>query len=199
MSSNSAGLRWPKLPPKVRLFKKSRSVVSARLVGLDFFLAAVIDRISSMSTEDKDTPINQKYGDVAIRTDGSDSPLSVQKLRLMLLEFLDASGHTGSHQRFGSSTSVLMHRLYGVRSGDLALSSNEREASNRAQEVNADVDRLRSGRETNRETRIMEQHIRLMSPEALAICVVIFSMVIGNFYQIMSIVDSSGTVNDDFA
>ena len=192
------GIKWPKLPPKVRLFKKSTSVVSARLVGLDVFLSAVIDRISSINADNE--IIGFKNNGREFRDDDIDSgPSSIQKLRLTLLDFLDAPGLAGSHHKLETSSAVLMHRLYGARHDGFALQSNEYETSIPTPDTLNDVTRLHSGRETNRETRIIEQHIRLMSPEALAICVVIFSMVIGNFYQIMSIVDSSGAPSNDYA
>jgi hypothetical protein len=100
---------WPKLPPKTFFFKRSKSVVALRLVGLDFFLSAVLDRMLRIETDGCGDAIGAHTTEqgIALR----------QNLRIAILEFLEVTDHVTTVAEEPLHRDILIRQLQGVDSG----------------------------------------------------------------------------------
>jgi hypothetical protein len=210
-------LMWPKLPPKT-LFKKSMSVVSVRLIGLDFFLSTVIDRVSRLQIEDFVTPsasasTSDSFSSLASVRSGQrrrsaanywrESLLGMnpitqaklrQQLRVALLEFLEVSKHHPHSVSSGAAhdprRTSFSHLGSGPRSPD---------ATAQASPIGAGPVDPRTGaaasHPSNRSSREPKSYyVSAFTFSVLALLVGIF---VGNFYTIMSVFGKSFLEDSD--
>jgi hypothetical protein len=198
---------WPKLPPKT-LFKKSMSVVSVRLIGLDFFLSTVIDRVSRLQVEDFGAPSAPlatvrsgqrrrsaaNYWRESLRGMNPMAQAKLrQELRLALLEFLEVSKHlppaastaTGDSRRTSSSFSHLSSAGSPRPPPNAPVQSSSPRVSLSAQ-PGAGAAASNPSRGSSPQPK--SYYVSAFTFSILALLVGIF---IGNFYTIMSVFGKS--------
>lgn len=95
ISATDGYVQWPRLPPKA-FFRKSKMILSQRFLGLELFVSAVITKVARAQADVNENRLNTQQNrgfERASVTYAKRSPLSkgsVSKLKLVLLEFLDA-------------------------------------------------------------------------------------------------------------
>lgn len=130
--------------------------------------------------------------DSAIRQSSSAMIPVSEQLRIALFNFLDVHNHVDA-----TSAVTIMQQLYGLDRGNALEIRTSDINSGRLEETlqsgSAQSNNLLS---SNATAEIMaridnDPNTKLLSPETIAFFVVIFSIVVGNFYHIVSIVDNS--------
>lgn len=183
------------------------SVVSVRLIGLDFFLSTVIDRVSRLQVEDFGPAIAEPLATVAsgqrrrsaanywresLRGMNSAQQGKLrQELRLALLDFLEVSKHFTVHSEHRPSMSALTSEDPRATSIS-ARGSIGNAAGVRLSDASAQVRRgMQAPAEAQADAaprRTRNGYISAFTFSVLALLVGIF---IGNFYTIMSVFGKS--------
>ena len=170
---------WPKLPPK-SFFKRAKSVVAVRLVGLDFFLSAVLDRMIRIE--------HDSTGEIANRGPTGTEPCAValrQNLRIAILEFLEVTDHVSTIPDAPINRDILIRQLRSIDIGEnTAVSMRNEDTSNSDVLVPVCSEAVENTEGSDVSTDQLQWMKNSFSFHLIVLCVAVISGIFGYFVKL---------------
>lgn len=184
-SKDFPSIVWPKLPPKSYFFKKSKSVVAVRLVGLDFFLTAVLDRLIRIELDSAGHILGEAFDNTA--------PCAIalrQRLRIATLEFLEVMDHVHVTADVPVNRDIVIRQLRSIdnNGSDGAVPSAVQAGSTQVRNESTNVTEVVQPVTRPRSISQFEK-FNTYTLYVLIVCIVFFSGILGYYLRLTFIAE----------